>query len=78
MKNKSKNKVKDYRKKFKLSQQELAEKVGVTRLTIGSMERTSYEPSVGLAIKIARVFECTVEDIFMVGDDEWIIFINSS
>ncbi|NGY85297.1 helix-turn-helix transcriptional regulator [Bacillus megaterium] len=70
MKNKSKNKVKDYRKKFKLSQQELAEKVGVTRLTIGSMERTSYEPSVGLAIKIARVFECTVEDIFMVGDDE--------
>lgn len=70
MKHKTKNRVKTLRKEFNLSQQELAEKVGVTRLTIGSMERTSYEPSVGLAIKIARVFNCTVEDIFTVGEEK--------
>lgn len=70
MKNKAENRVKELREEFGFTQQELAEKVGVTRLTIGSMERKKYEPSVGLAIKLARVFNCKVEDIFWVGEEE--------
>ncbi|WP_341285058.1 helix-turn-helix transcriptional regulator [Priestia megaterium] len=70
MKNKAGNRVKELREEFGFTQQELAEKVGVTRLTIGSMERKKYEPFVGTAIKLARVFNCKVEDIFWVGEEE--------
>nr|WP_306976014.1 helix-turn-helix transcriptional regulator [Alkalibacillus salilacus] len=60
------NRIREYRKSFKYTQQQLAEKVGVTRLTIISIEKKRYEPSVGLAIKIAKVFDCTVEELFTV------------
>jgi putative transcriptional regulator len=47
-----------------ISQQELANAVGVTRLTIHSIEKGKFNPSVLLAIKIANFFNKNVEDIF--------------
>ena len=47
-----------------LSQQELADRVGVTRQTILSIERGRYNPSVGLALRLAETFGVTVEALF--------------
>jgi putative transcriptional regulator len=47
-----------------MSQQELADHVGVTRQTIIALEANKYAPSLLLAIKIARVFDVGVEDVF--------------
>jgi putative transcriptional regulator len=47
-----------------MTQQSLADAVGVTRQTIVAMETGTYTPSLALAIRIARVFACSVEDVF--------------
>jgi len=47
-----------------ITQQDLANKVGVTRLTIHSIEKSKFSPSVFLALKIANIFKAKVEDIF--------------
>ena len=47
-----------------MTQQSLADAVGVTRQTIVAMETGTYTPSLALAIRVARVFECNVEDVF--------------
>ena len=47
-----------------MTQQSLADAVRVTRQTIVAMESGTYTPSLALAIRIARVFDCAVEDIF--------------
>ena len=52
------------RARDRLSQEELAQKVGVRRETIGNLENGRYNPSLKLAMDIAKVFGCTVEDIF--------------
>ena len=59
-----KNSVREYRARFRFSQQDLADKIGVTRQTIGLIEKGDYAPSVTLALKIAAVFEVPVEDVF--------------
>ena len=59
-----KNKIKVYRAQLELTQEELAAMVGVTRQTILAIEKNKYLPSLLLAIKIARVFGKTVEDVF--------------
>ncbi|MDY2787923.1 MAG: helix-turn-helix transcriptional regulator [Atopobium sp.] len=61
-----KNKMKEYRAKFNMRQEELAEKVGVRRETIGNLERGRYNPSLVLAWKIAKAFNASIEDIFTV------------
>lgn len=53
-----------------MSQQELADRVGVTRMTIYSIEKGRYVPSAALALKIARVFGKPVEEIFSLPDEE--------
>lgn len=53
-----------------MSQQELAERVGVTRMTIYSIEKGKYVPSTVLALKIAHVFHKTVEEIFSLPEEE--------
>ena len=58
------NKIKDYRHKFNLTQEELAEKTGVTRQTIIAIEKNKYIPSLELALKIAIVFKEKIENIF--------------
>ena len=58
------NEVQKFRKGLKITQEELAKKVGVTRQTIISIEQGKYIASLSLALKIARVFDAKVEDIF--------------
>ena len=60
-----KNKLKVYRAIHDLTQEELANKLGVTRATINPIERERYDPSLRLAFKIARFFEVTIETIFI-------------
>lgn len=59
-----KNKIQELRKKNKISQEELALAVGVTRQTITSLECEKYTSSLTLAYKIARYFHMTIEEIF--------------
>ena len=60
-----KTKIHEYRKERNMQQAELAELVGVRRETIGNLENGKYNPSLKLAMDIAKVFECKVEDIFV-------------
>ncbi|NLV36522.1 MAG: helix-turn-helix transcriptional regulator [Clostridiaceae bacterium] len=59
-----KSRIAELRKKRKISQEELAEAVGVTRQTITSIEVEKYTASLVLAYKIARYFDMTIEEIF--------------
>ena len=61
-------KIKEYREKQNLKQSELAELVGVRRETIVNLERGKYNPSLKLAMDIAKVFHATVEDLFSYDD----------
>lgn len=60
-----KNHVRDLRMQYDLSQDALAEKVGVSRQTIISLEKGKYNPSIMLAFKLAHVFRCQIEDLFI-------------
>ncbi len=59
-----KNTLKVERAKLNITQQDLANKVGVSRQTINSIEAERYVPSTALAIKISDVFKTTVNEIF--------------
>lgn len=56
--------LKEYRKAKKISQQELAHLVGVRRETIVHLENNRYNPSLEMALKIAEIFDCHVEELF--------------
>ena len=58
------NRVKELRIERGLTQQELADAVGVSRQSINSIERQRYEPSLALALAFARLFRRPVDDIF--------------
>ncbi len=60
-----KNNIKVYRAMHDLTQESLAEKVGVTRQTIHAIEKGKYDPSLELAFKLARLFGARIEDIFI-------------
>lgn len=60
------NKIKEYRARCNLKQEELANLVGVRRETIGNLEKGRYNPSLVLAWNIAKVFGVTIEDVFTV------------
>ena len=64
------NRLKVHRAMHDWTQEELAERVHVTRKTINTVERGHYVPSVYLALKIARVFGVPVEDLFELDDEE--------
>ncbi|KAA9240998.1 MULTISPECIES: helix-turn-helix transcriptional regulator [Aerococcus] len=59
-----KNRIKALRKERKLRQEDLAEKVGVSRQTIIAIENDKYDPSLLLALKLSKFFEVTVNDLF--------------
>lgn len=61
-----KNRIKEYRAKYDMKQEELANLVGVRRETIGNLEKGKYNPSLVLAWNIAKVFKTTIEEIFTV------------
>lgn len=58
------NKVQQYRKAAKVTQEQLAEAVGVTRQTIIAIERGNYTPSVALVLRLAAYFNEPVENLF--------------
>ena len=62
-------KLKEYRAKLDMKQGDLAEKVGVRRETIIRLEKGQYNPSLKLAMDIAKVFGVSVEDIFSFDDE---------
>ena len=58
------SKIHIYRATKRMSQQELADLVGVSRQTIIQLERNRYNPSMLLAYNIARIFDVTIEELF--------------
>lgn len=66
------NKLKEYRARLGVNQQELGKLVQASRQTISLIERGDYSPSVTLALKIAKVCDATVEEIFeyVEGEDD--------
>ena len=60
----------EFRKEMNIQQAELAERVGVRRETIGKLENGKYNPSLKLAMDIAKVFGKSVEEVFTFLDDE--------
>lgn len=65
-----KTKIHELRKNINLQQSELAELVGVRRETIGKLENGKYNPSLKLAMDIAKVFGKSVEEVFLFVDEE--------
>lgn len=65
-----KNSIKVERAKVNITQQELADKVGVSRQTINSIEAERYVPSTVLALKISNIFNTMVNEIFQLEKDD--------
>jgi len=65
-----KNSIRVERAKLNITQQELADQVGVSRQTINSIEAERYVPSTVLAIKISNVFKMTVNEIFQLDNED--------
>jgi putative transcriptional regulator len=63
------NKIKEYRQKLGLTQEDLASKVYISRQTIISLENDRYNPSIFLAHKIAKIFGVTIEKVFIFEED---------
>ena len=64
------NKIKDLRKKMNITQDDLANAVGVTRQTIISLENGKYNASLQLAFKISKFFESSIEEIFLFEEEQ--------
>ena len=64
------NRLKEYRARLGVNQQEMGTLVGVSRQTISQIERGDYSPSVTLALKLAKVCQVNVEDIFSYQEEE--------
>ena len=65
-----KNNIKIERARHNFTQGDLAEKVGVSRQTINSIETKKYIPSAVLALKIAKIFNMKVDDLFELEDED--------
>ena len=65
-----KNRLKEYRAKINVNQTEMGKLAGVSRQTISQIERGDYSPSVTLALKIAKILNVSVEDIFSYEEDD--------
>ena len=64
------NRLKEYRSRLGVNQTEMGKLAGVSRQTISQIERGDYSPSVTLALKIAKVCNAKVEDIFQYEEEE--------
>ncbi len=58
------SKRKDYRQKLEVTQEELAQKLGVTRQTIIALEQAKYQPSLELAWRCSKHFDVLIENVF--------------
>tara|TARA_Y100000310_G_C20170486_1_gene573433 strand:+ start:129 stop:329 length:201 start_codon:yes stop_codon:yes gene_type:complete len=59
-----KNNLKKYRKMLKLSQEDLAAQLFITRQTIINIEKNKHQPSLELAFRLAKMFNCSIHDLF--------------
>jgi putative transcriptional regulator len=64
------NKIKEFRARYNLTQDELAQKVNVRRETIVFLEKNKYNPSLKLAHDLASVFSVTIEELFIFEKEE--------
>ena len=64
------NRLKEYRARLGVNQQEMGRLAGVSRQTISQIERGDYAPSVTLALKLAKLCQATVEDLFIYEEEE--------
>ncbi|MEA4827842.1 MAG: helix-turn-helix transcriptional regulator [Clostridium sp.] len=65
-----KNRVKELRARYNLSQGELGKLIGASRQTISLIERGDYSPSIVLALKIAKVLKVNVEEVFYLEENK--------
>jgi DNA-binding XRE family transcriptional regulator len=61
--------IKELRARYNLTQDELADKVGVTRQTMLYLEKGKYNPSLVLAYKVAKALNSTIEEVFSIADE---------
>lgn len=64
-----KNRIKEYRARFDMKQEDLARITGVRREAIGNLEKGKYNPSLVLAWNIAKAFGVSIEEVFTVVED---------
>lgn len=64
------NRLEELRIKYGLTQQELADQARVSRQTIISLERGRYNPSILLSFRLARIFNASIEDIFLYSEED--------
>ncbi len=64
------NRLKEYRARYRLSQTELGNLADVSRQTISLIERGVYNPSVTLALKLAKILNASVEQLFSYTEEE--------
>ena len=60
-----KNRVKELRDKRKITQEELAELIGISRQAINAIEKEKFDPSLPTAFKMAKLFDLSIEKIFL-------------
>ena len=65
-----KTRIKELRARYDLTQDELAELVGVTRQTMLYLEKGKYNPSLLLAYKVAKALKSSIQEVFIIEDDK--------
>ncbi len=65
-----KTRIKEFRARYNLTQEDLARKVGVRRETIVFLEKGTYNPSLRLAYDVARALDTTIEELFLMEENE--------
>lgn len=65
-----KNRLKEFRESLGLTQEQLGELVGVSRQAINSIETEKFEPSIWLAYDICKVFQRSIEEVFLFEESE--------
>ena len=65
-----KNRLEEFRKQLNLTQEELADRLEVSRQTISSLESGRYNPSILLAFRLARLFNTPIENLFLYTEEE--------
>ena len=65
-----KNRIRVARAEVRMTQQQLAEAIGVSRQTINAIESGKFVPSTVLALKMAQIFEKPVEELFILDDED--------
>jgi putative transcriptional regulator len=63
------NRIKELRARYSLTQEDLARKVGVRRETIVFLEKGKYNPSLKLAYEISKIFESSIEEVFLLDNN---------